>query len=170
MTAIPITIQLFKIFNLKSFINNIIGVFNSSLIGGTEIINESTSSMNGFANIGQLNITGPINRLSQSITGVLDTTAVNIGSMFVTIIIFAICMFICQIIIKGFQGVFEKIPIGKTINTIFGIVCGAVKGIIIVLILYFIFALINSLFHASIPLDDGIVNKTLGVISGFIIK
>ncbi|MCC8013607.1 MAG: hypothetical protein LIO87_00275 [Eubacterium sp.] len=128
----PITVKLFEMFNIEPLISEMINTFSSGFYSSSDVINNSLSSLDGFINISRINITGPANTLIQSVSGVFDTTAVNAASLFIMLIIFALCMFICRAVIHIFESAFNKIPLGKTMNMIFGIMCGMIKGFIVV--------------------------------------
>lgn len=113
MLAVPITKQLFELFNIESIINSFVSGIGIGLHGSTDIVNNSVSS-SGILYIGDFGISGLIKNLTQSIAGVVDNTALKIGSMFTMFILFSVCMIICRIILQITENTLQAIPLGQT--------------------------------------------------------
>ena len=164
--AVPITKQLFKLLNIESIINSFIGGVGVGLQDSADIVSDTVSS-SGLFNIGDFGVTGIINSLTQSITGIVDNTALKIGSMFTMFMLFSVCMIICRIILQAIEKTLQAIPLGKTLNGVLGIACGLIKGILVVLILYFILAFINTVFKTNIPINSGFFTDIMQLFSIF---
>ena len=164
--AVPITKQLFKLLNIESIINSFIGGVGVGLQDSADIVSGTVSS-SGLFNIGDFGVTGIINSLTQSITGIVDNTALKIGSMFTMFMLFSVCMIICRIILQAIEKTLQAIPLGKTLNGVLGIACGLIKGILVVLILYFILAFINTVFKTNIPINSGFFTDIMQLFSIF---
>ena len=148
--AMPVTIELFKNFNLEAKITEFMSMLNSGFA-------ETNTILNSSINIPFL----PINQLTGTINGIFNTTALNIGSMLVAIVLFAVCMLLFGVIVKLAQAAFEKIPMGKTMNSVFGLVCGSVKGLILTVIIFMLISVINSIFQLNIPISECFIGRMM---------
>lgn len=164
--AVPVTRYLFNTFGIQSLIDNIMGGLTEGMQGGTNIVGGTVNSIE-FMNVPDYGITGMIDNLMQSITGIVDNTALKIGSMFTMFMLFSVCMIICRIILQAIEKTLQAIPLGKTLNGVLGIACGLIKGILVVLILYFILAFINTVFKTNIPINSGFFTNIMQLFSTF---
>lgn len=151
--ALPVTIELFKNFNLEAKITEFMSMINMGIVESGNLVNEGVNI--------SLFTWGPFTKLTEAVNNVFNTTALNIGSMLVTIVLFAICMLIFGMIVKVAQAAFEKIPMGKTMNSVFGLICGLIKGLIIALIIFFLISCVNSILQINIPINDCFLNKVI---------
>lgn len=73
-------------------------------------------------------------------------------------------MFVCGVVVSSVQIVFEKIPLGKTVNMVLGGVCGLIKGIILSALVYCGMYIINVIIQANIPLNETVISRLFEMI------
>lgn len=153
--AVPVTERIFALTSLEDKIEYYLSAARQGVIQSNDIINI------GIPVINTSPISDSVDGFMRSVTGVFSVTAINIASIVTALILFAIFMFIFGIVITNFNTLFETLPLGKTINTVFGFVCGVIKGVIVALLLYYLFVCINRLCGSTIPLSSGLLSNII---------
>lgn len=103
-------------------------------------------------------------KYSNVITDSINIPMTNVWNIVIMILLFSICMFVSGVIVSYFQAVFEKIPMGKTVNMVLGGVCGLIKGIIIAVLVYCGMYIMNVTMQTNIPLNETVINRLFEVI------
>ena len=156
--ALPIATYIFANFGLDAKISGIMDVFR---FGMNDAI-ASMDTLNGFGNLG---LFGLSKHLTTMAAGVVNQSALNITSMFVSMILFSVNMFVFRLILRKVEDSVKDIPMGSTMNGLIGLIFGAIKGIFIAMLIYFAIYLINLLFHTNIPLDQTYIGHLFNLIS-----
>ena len=97
-------------------------------------INESLSSMALIKSFGTSGIFDFSHHITNMAANVVNQSALSITSMFTSVLLFSLFMFIFGFIVRKIETVVKDIPLGQTANSIVGIILGAIKGIIIAII------------------------------------
>ena len=121
--SLPLTVMAFETFDIESRIQSILSVLGQ---GVAEHIGFSS-----LPDLGNRTIFAISDRFTTSIENIVNKSALNFGTMLMTIVIFSLCMLIMMFIVRSLESVFENIPLGGMMNTAFGFVCGMVKGLIL---------------------------------------
>lgn len=150
--ALPIAKLLLSITNLESVLQNI-------LISAEKGISETgavfNSGMNDLLPSVGFDYAIPSDRLTGMIFKVLNQTVLNMASILSMFVLFALFMLICGHFVYLFEDLFKKLPLGKTVNRVFGFICGLIKGVFVVLILYFVITCLNMFTSTNIPVNIG---------------
>jgi uncharacterized membrane protein required for colicin V production len=101
---------------------------------------------------------------SNIITETINIPIINVWNIIIIILLFSVCMFVCGVVVSSVQIVFEKIPLGKTVNMVLGGVCGLIKGIILSALVYCGMYIINVIIQANIPLNETVISRLFEMI------
>ena len=153
-----ITLWLFEKFGIETYLAGLIAPFQdgtiaNNLLTGADVVKE-------YTNIPF--VTG----VTQTFANSLNVTAYNICTMLTTVLAFAVLLCISGLILKIINTGVNSIPMSKGLNAVLGGVCGLIKGVILCLVLYFIFICLNSLFGTHIPIDTGYLTNIWQNIQG----
>lgn len=159
--SLPISMWIFKSFDLANPINQAMSIFRG------EATDYGTIVTNGIPGIRLPNVLGLTDCISQAVMNTFNASVANVVNMIVTIVLFSVCMLLCSMLVSLFQTAFTKIPLGKPINAVLGGVCGVIKGLIIAILVYYIMYILNVTLHANIPLNGVVIDKIFGLISNF---
>lgn len=155
--ATSISTQILIHFNIGSYIDGVLSAFNSGLTDYGNIV------VNGIPCIQMPNISGL--GFVQAVSSAMNVSAAHICNMGVTLLLFSLCMIICGLVVRAFHTVFEKLPLGKTVNIVLGGVCGVMKGLIIAVLIYWVMYIVNIIFHTNIPLNGILTDRLFEFIS-----
>lgn len=151
--AVPVTKQIFEATNFNELINKAIEAVEQGIDQSAAGIGVSIPAI---PSLNTVPITDAFSSMTNTLTGLFKINALHIGSTITGLVLFSIFMVIFGIIVHIINRFFAAIPMGKTINSIIGFACGAVKGIIISIMLYYLFICVNSLIGMNIPVGDGL--------------
>lgn len=170
LLAAPIATLLFNVFHIEDKIGAYVSSVNTavSATGGT--ITDSLTTFRDIINMTSIDISEPTEKVIQAVSELVNKTAMNIGSTFIAIILFTIFMFIFGAILRCFETVFKTLPLGNTLNMILGFSSGIIKGIIIVIIAFYIFTVLNYIPGVNIPLEGSTINNILQGIGGLFLN
>lgn len=148
--ALPVAKWVFSVTNLEAIIKNML---MSAQRGISETGAVFNSGMNEVIPSGGFNVDLTADKLTEMISALLDRTALNVTTMLSMVVLFALFMLICGHFVYLFEGLFKKLPLGKTINNVLGFVCGVIKGVFVVVILYFCITCLNNFTSINIPVN-----------------
>ncbi|MDO5398495.1 MAG: CvpA family protein [bacterium] len=150
--ALPVAKWVFSVTNLEAIIKNMLVSAQRGISETGAVFN---SGMNAVIPSGGFNVDLPADKLTEMISALLDRTALNVATMLSMMLLFALFMLICGHFVYLFEGLFKKLPLGKMVNNVLGFVCGVIKGIFVVVILYFCITCLNNFTPVNIPVNIG---------------
>lgn len=159
--SLPFAGYLFTHFGLDEKINSILAIFKAGLADNAGVFSPAESI--GLSQLSGL--TSVSNKFNSMISGIVNKSALNVTAMFTSIITFIILTFLFGMILKLFQTAIDKVPMGKFTDSVLGLACGALKGLIVSAVLYIIFYCINTFFHANIPLNETYIGQILELVN-----
>ena len=154
--ATPITRLIFAKTDLDKFISNCISVVNTGINESLNIVGSGSAGLHSIG--GTSIISDSVNGFFNTTSNIVQVSALRLGSIFVAMLLFTLFMVVCGILVMIINRSFEMIPMGKTINFIVGFACGALKGLLIVIMLYYVLYGLNRLLGLTIPLDHNFIS------------
>lgn len=164
--ALPVTEFLFDKFCIGEKIAAYVQSTSSSVLSGGGTINDCITEFSSLVNTGSIDLNSPFEKVVNILSNSLNHSILQISSVFVMIILFTVFMLIFGLVIKCFEDTFKHIPLGKTLNSIIGIGCGLLKGIIISIIICVAIYYLNYIPGVNIPLDTSAFNNIITLIRG----